>query len=71
MAWLIIKAVLTILPLIIQAIREGRIKDAAQDEILRELLAEHRKRSDTAVAAAADVRSGRVQPDDADPNRRD
>ena len=68
---LIIKAVLTILPMIVQAVRDGRIKEGAKDEVLRELVALHAARVDAAVAAANDVRSGRVPVDDRDPNRRD
>jgi hypothetical protein len=46
-------------------------KAEIEKAILDDLLAEHRKRADAAAAAADDVRSGRVQPDASDPNRRD
>ena len=68
---LVIKAVLTILPMIVQAVRDGRIKEGAENEVLSALEKEHRARVDAAVAARDDVMSGRVPADPADPNRRD
>lgn len=64
---LIIKAILTVLPFIVEAVRDGRIKEGAKDEVLRELTAAHRARVDAAIAA----RHGLPLNAQDDPNRRD
>jgi hypothetical protein len=68
---LVLKAVLTILPIIVQAVRDGRIRKAAEDEVLAELQRAHKARVDAAAAARDDVLAGRVPVDPHDPNRRD
>lgn len=66
--WLVIlKAVLTLLPLIMEMVRDGRIKQGAKDEVLRELTAAHRARVDAAAAA----RHGLPLNAQDDPNNRD
>ena len=66
----IIKALLTVLPMIMQAVRDGRIKEGAKDEVLNELTAEHRKLVDAAAAARDRVAADGV-PVDRNPNQRD
>lgn len=51
-AWLlIIKAVLTLLPLIVSAVRDGRIKEASEKEIVDAILTLYAKRIEDAVRA--------------------
>lgn len=67
-AWLLIlKAVLTLLPLIVSAVRDGRIKEASEKEIVDAILTLYATRIDRAIRAG-DAAAGSVQPDD--PNDR-
>lgn len=68
MSWiLIIKSVLSILSLVIGAVRDGSIKEGSYDEVVNVILREHRKKIDKAADARADVESGRVPIDPKDP----
>lgn len=64
--WLIIKALAVILPAIINAIRDGRIRTAAQDEVLTALT---RKIEDRLNAAKA-VKQENLPDESLDPNNR-
>jgi hypothetical protein len=66
MIWLIIRIVLQLLPVLIQGIRDGRIRSAAQDEVLKELLASHEKRLNDAIRAG----EGPFLNEEDDPNNR-
>lgn len=62
MWWLVLKAIFTLLPAIIQAVKNGQIKTAAQNEVLVAL----QNRIKVAKEAEGDL------PDEADdPNNRD
>lgn len=69
-AWLLIlKAVLTLLPLIVSAVRDGRIKEASEKEIVDAILALYTKRIENAIRAGDRAyHDDSVQPDD--PNDR-
>lgn len=67
---LIIKALLTVLPFIIEAVRDGRIKEGAKDEVLRELASLQKARVDAAAAARDAIRNG-LPLNEQDRNRRD
>lgn len=57
--WLLIfKAILTVLPFIVEAVRDGRIKEGAKDEVLRELASLQKARVDAAAAARDAVKHG-------------
>jgi hypothetical protein len=68
MFWLIIKALLAVLPIIAQAVRDGRIKNGDKDEVLKEIEREHKRYVDAAAVAR-----DRVVPDPTgrNPNQRD
>lgn len=66
--WLIIKAVLAILPWIISNIQEGRIREATLDELTELLAKRWLGRVEAASAAGANANTGGVSFDD--PNDR-
>lgn len=51
MIWLVIKALMTLLPLIVQAVRDGRLRVATEREVISVLSAEFSKRIEAAKAA--------------------
>lgn len=67
MWWLVIKALLSILPAIISAVRDGKIKSAAQDEVLEALMAGLKTKIDAAIKAG----TGPLLNEDDDPFNRD
>lgn len=64
--WLVIKAVLTILPVIIEMVRDGKIKTAAYDEVLAAL----EGRLDERIKAAREAGAGELIDEDEDPYNR-
>ena len=63
MIWLIVRAVLTVLPAIVEMVRTGQIKNEAQDEMLAKL----NKKLDERVKRTQNVE---VPSEDIDPNNR-
>ena len=66
MIWLVLKALFTMLPAIVEMIREGRIKTGAYDEIEKELGLRWTRRLADAVIA----KNGELTDEDDDPNNR-
>lgn len=64
--WLIVRAVLSVLPLIVQMVQTGKIKQATEDELLKALSARLNDRIEAAKKATEKL------PDEAsDPDNRD
>lgn len=65
--WLIVKTLLTVLPVIIDGIREGQIREGSQDELANVLGGKMSARADAAARARAEPNGvPDTQPDPAD-----
>lgn len=65
--WLIVKAVLAVLPMIVQMIQTGKIKQATEDELLKALASRLNERID----AAQKAKEGELPDEANDPLNRD
>jgi hypothetical protein len=68
--WLLVKALLALVPWLVQEIREGNIKDATLDEVQAALAERWKIRVEAAANARAGLGSSGVLPDLSDPNDR-
>lgn len=66
MIWLLIKALIAVTPAILDAIRDGRVRSATQDEILLAIFSKLEKRVEAALRAG----EGNLPDEDSDPNNR-
>lgn len=66
MFWLLIKVLMALAPLVMQAIREGQIKSASQTEVLIALAKNMNRRIEDAMRAG----EGPLPNEDTDPNNR-
>lgn len=65
--WLIIKAVLAVLPLVVQMVQSGKIKKANEDELLKALSARLNER----IEAAKKAKEGDLPDEALDTDNRD
>lgn len=72
--WLVLKAVLVLIPFIVDLIKENKIKTATEKEVLDAFEAEFKKRFDKRIADAAAAADAAKLPDndtfEGDPNDR-
>lgn len=68
--WLVVKALIAILPAVVSAVREGRIRAASQTEVLGALAAGFQKQLDEANRAS-DTVDLTEEAEANDPNNRD
>lgn len=66
MIWLLIKALIAVAPAILDAIRDGRVRSATQDEVLLAIYTKLEKR----IEAAARAGEGPLPDEDSDPHNR-